>query len=645
MPLPQAPVDPPRDPARQEDLMDLDQEEPPQAGPWQSYGLNYRPHWWHYWEERQNPNPPPPAPRELNADVEQQAAQRAAQEFLGDIDPAVEPAPEAPQADLLGEIPPAVERQASDDMPPESDDSNAWRQWHSRRQSIAAHIAAQLAEQSPSFPPADFDWSAGLEDEDDIFDPNIFHQENFHAPPLTDGPWNKSTHVSKLIAKGFDIQVDVTKRGKMPRMLALNTPQEKAYIKQLLDDGILEQGDIIQHNPHFFIYKPGKIRLIFDGRNLNKGTKTPPRFNMKSHHTIERLSTKYAWHAADDLSNMFFSIKLGQKTRPYFGIRTSLGSFRYTSLPFGFSWAPFISHIAVDEICKRALEAGHAVTHYADDFHYFGHTKQQCATAVAFVRDLFKQSNWQVNTRKHQPPARQFTALGIEYNLFTKTKRIPPKSLQTIMDEHSRLLKADSAVTRKKLASLLGSAVFWNYAYDGILSLLGPTIAFIRAGGKQWNKHYHYRDFAPFFEKFLRRAMQLTWTPFQVHADKPVDIFTDATNTQLGIITPAYTAAAIIPFTQIYRAEALAVKWLLEQRLPKSFRLRIDNLALVHAIKKGRSNIPEANYVCHQLLQLRQRGHTITASHIRTENNPADVPSRIHLGPLRFFVSPSLPQD
>ena len=605
--------------------MSIDQEEPPEAGPWTSYGLQRRPHWWHYWEERQNPNPPPPIPRNLDAQAEQQAAQQADQE-------------------LPGEIPPAVEPDLSDNIPPDSDDSNAWRQWRSRRQGIAAHLAAQLAEQPATPNPDDFDWSVGLED--DVFDPNVFHQENFHAPPLVDGTWNKSTHVSKLISNGFDIQVDVTTRGKMPRMLSLNSPQEKAYIQQLLKDGILEQGDIKQHNPHFFIYKPGKIRLIFDGRNLNRGTKTPPRFNMKSHRTIERLSTKYSWHAADDLSNMFFSIKLGKKTRPYFGIRTSIGSFRYTSLPFGFSWAPFISHVAVDEICKRALEAGHAVTHYADDFHYFGHTKQECTKAVAFVRDLFKQSNWQVNKSKHQQPSQRFIALGIEYDLAIKAKRIPTKSLRAITDEHTRLLKADSAVTRKKLASLLGSAVFWNYAYDGILSLLGPVIAFIRAGGTKWNKHYHYRDFAPFFTSFLRRAMQLSWTPFQVHANKPVDIFTDATNTQLGIITPAYTAAATIPFTQIYRAEALAVKWLLEQKnLPKAFRLRIDNLALVHAIKKGRSNIPEANYVCHQLLQLRQQGHIITANHIRTENNPADVPSRTHLGPLQFFVSPSLPQD
>lgn len=53
--------------------------------------------------------------------------------------------------------------------------------------------------------------------------------------------------------------------------------------------------------PHFFIYKPGKARFIFNGKRLNKAAKVPPRFIMESHTTIKRLTSKYSLHASDDL--------------------------------------------------------------------------------------------------------------------------------------------------------------------------------------------------------------------------------------------------------------------------------------------------------------------------------------------------------
>lgn len=106
------------------------------------------------------------------------------------------------------------------------------------------------------------------------------------------------------------------------------------------------------------------------------------------------------------------------------------------------------------------------------------------------------------------------------------------------------------------------------------------------------------------------------------------------------MLAPLRHAAARIRFTQIYRAEALAVSWMLEQPIPEKLLLRVDNEALVNAIKKGRSNIPEANYVCKQLFQLRRGGTICTAKHIRTHLNPADAPSRMKLGPRVFLVSP-----
>ena len=148
-------------------------------------------------------------------------------------------------------------------------------------------------------------------------------------------------------------------------------PEERVYIDQMIADGILECGDTQFCVPHFFIYKPAKLRLVFNGKKLNSAVKAPPKFNMKSHAALQRLAARKAFHAADDLKNHFFSTKISERSRKYFGINTPQGTFRYTSLPVGFIWSPFITHVCVDQVCKRAIETGFTVTHYLDDFQIF----------------------------------------------------------------------------------------------------------------------------------------------------------------------------------------------------------------------------------------------------------------------------------
>ena len=109
----------------------------------------------------------------------------------------------------------------------------------------------------------------------------------------------------------------------------------------------------------------------------------------------------------------------------------------------------------------------------------------------------------------------------------------------------------------------------------------------------------------------------------QVHNCAPTHVFTDATNTQISLVTPQYSAASRIEYTQIYRAEALAVSWMLGQTLPNNTIIRTDNEALMYALQKGRSNIPEANAACKLLFLQRMQGKVITCKHVRTDVNPA----------------------
>lgn len=452
-------------------------------------------------------------------------------------------------------------------------------------------------------------------------------QLSFHAPQLTDGTWNSSTHVSALINHGFKISVNENLRGKAPSALKLTNSLEIDYINQLLKDNIIERGETVFCVPHFFIYKSDKLRLIFNGKKLNKACKTPPHFNMKAHSTIANLASKYLWHAADDLSNMFFSIKINENCRKYFGVKTELGTFRYTSLPFGFSWSPFIAHIVVDQICKRAIGKGLKVTHYLDDFHYFADTYEEVCSTRDYVRELLKQANWQLNKKKAVDPAKRFIALGVLYDTTLKATKIPPRTITMLRQAHENY--KHKIISRKAIAAILGLLVFFDNAVKGSLSNLTQLINLVKQEQNNWRKHYCYDDIEPYIEAAIFNFESMGWCPIQNFSTKPIQIYTDATPSQIAYIWEDKVKKQKIKKKQIYRAEADAIHMLLkEKNLPKEFLIRCDNMALVNAIKKGRSNIFEANRVCQDILFLRLEGHVVKITHIRTEQNPADVPSR-----------------
>jgi len=451
---------------------------------------------------------------------------------------------------------------------------------------------------------------------------------SFHAPPLRDGEWNRSTHVSSLIRNGFSISVDANLRGKSPRRLELASERQREYISQMVKDGILVKQDPVFSVPHFFLERGEKLRLIFDGRKLNGACKKPPRFNMKSHAAIAALSRGARWHAADDLSNMFFSIKLSEASRPFFGLKTVEGNYCYTALPFGFSWAPFMAHIAVDQIAQRAIEAGHAVTHYLDDFHYFGKSEEEVVAARAFVRKLFDQAGWVLNTKKAVEPNSRFEALGVEYDLELQSSRIPPASIASLVS-HVASLNESRRITRRKLAAILGSLVFFGNAIQGSLVLCEDLIRIVARPHHDWGASFHLRDVKRYLVATLKDFQSLEWCPLQRGMESPLHIFTDATPTRIAFVWGERMEATDIKRKPIFRAEADAVHFLLAQEgLPKDFIIRTDNMALMHAMKKGRSPIPEAKKVCLDLLRLRMKGHRIAVKYIPTEENPADWPSR-----------------
>jgi hypothetical protein len=108
-----------------------------------------------------------------------------------------------------------------------------------------------------------------------------------------------------------------------------------------------------------------------------------------------------------------------------------------------------MAHVIVDEVCKRAIEEGFAVTHYLDHFNYFA--PPRLPSKLTFASSSLKQ----VDASTSPSPPTQHSTFGLQYNLLTKTVTVPRKSLASVRDAHDSFLAADFAVRHRALGRLL----------------------------------------------------------------------------------------------------------------------------------------------------------------------------------------------
>lgn len=615
------------------------------------------PIWWKYRDERERlalearrrsddelrpvPPEPVPAPAALEpADAaidappvaaDADAVQRAneAEDHFGpaaDSAPPPQPAlePEEPEEAELPPSPPSSE--ASFDSDPDFSDFSDFDDF----EPDAGSEVSPTNNVSNVYGPSDCDAAADFD---------------FRTNPIKDGAWNHSSHVSKLLADGFAIQFNETMRGKAPRKFIPADEREMAYLKAMIRDGVIKPGEPVFSAPHYMLYTKHKMRMIFNGHKHKLASKQPPRYNVKSYACNARLSLKYRYKASFDLKNAFYSLFIAEKFQKFFGFRTSIGNFVYAKCPFGYSWCPFLLQIVTDQAVRRLRENGEEVTHYVDDFHVYANTPEACNASLKRCMKFFTDIGWRIAPNKTKLAHRRGSTLGIGYDLAKKTSYIPPSAIAKLRDLAARCRQM-GVLSKKQVAAFIGHFVFFNFAIPGSLSRINTLLAFI--SDDDWTRRYDYGSLAPFIEPLIDLYASDGDCPIQYHTAPPSQIFTDATNRQLGIILPDGSAfARPIEYTQIYRAEALAISWLLSFKLlPRKFCLRCDNEALCHAIIKGRSNIAEANTLIKRILQLRLDGFTITCKWVATHLNPADAPSRIALTPSHIFENPiDLPSE
>ncbi|MEA3226132.1 MAG: hypothetical protein U9Q07_09290 [Planctomycetota bacterium] len=140
--------------------------------------------------------------------------------------------------------------------------------------------------------------------------------------------------------------------------------------------------DIRAWTAYFAVDKDEHVmRAIGDCRAANALFNKPPPTPLLSTDTLIRLLLYFdsPWFAEADLRHWFWQISLSGTDRSFFGISHKGDTYTFQALPMGFSWAPFIAQIISRQIAER--NSPFVIT----EGNGFLHLKNRAGETVAFI--------------------------------------------------------------------------------------------------------------------------------------------------------------------------------------------------------------------------------------------------------------------
>ena len=174
--------------------------------------------------------------------------------------------------------------------------------------------------------------------------------------------------------------------------------------------------------------KDDTLRLIQDGRHLNRWFDRPPQMNLPRIHEVIDMLMRNEYFAQCDARSWFYQIPLCKGIRKYFGVILGggRGDLHYgvmTKIPMGFSWAPCIAQ-RISNVLMRNIGLA-----WVDNYIIVGKTPEDFeSNRRIFLERIDPVTGCNVVVDDTElKPVRNGETLGIEVNLETKTYRMSPK--------------------------------------------------------------------------------------------------------------------------------------------------------------------------------------------------------------------------
>lgn len=436
------------------------------------------------------------------------------------------------------------------------------------------------------------------------------------------------------------------------------SPEEVAFIDEMIAAGILQQSEEVSHViPCFFIAekrtadsKP-KLRFIADCRQINDCMNDPPTFKMHGISTIRRIVSNNNSISNIDIKSAFYHMALAHWLRKFMCVRVNGQTYQFTRLPMGWKWSPFFMHLMVDPIVKYVREMGIDATHYADDVTV---GEDDGVHNAEVVTKTFEAAGIRVNRDKCIFGATEvIDILGMRWNVREKT-------VDWITAEDTARRVSDVMI-RRHIDGFVGRFAFVTGLAKGMRHLYQPILL-----ERQKYDGVIPREQRRNVRRKLRKCIakmreRFPMTISNYNHDIHINIVSDATPISGAYIIEATSRIGTITLRdewidwdqveRIRRNEPIEIIMVMEARAMQrayervfvqwsadgftiedfsrtDWTVRCDNMALVYALKKGRSKVKYVNDFMGYNLDLCAVGAKLKYLWVPSEENEADAPSR-----------------
>ena len=423
-------------------------------------------------------------------------------------------------------------------------------------------------------------------------------------------------------------------------------------------------------NKHYTRLKSsGILRLIWAGTRTNRCLRRPPPFAMHNVPRIIRDVVNYEHtHAGElDCEHSYYQIWIAKAFRRFLCISTCThGVLQFTRPPMGMSWASFCLHKALTSAIA-ASPYPYTTPVYADNIYPLGSNYTTAAFRLDKVEQYLIENGWALNATKRREPFPAGDILGVHVDLLGRKTQPTAAHRTGLQRSAARMLRKP---TRHHARQLLGDTIWAAQADPTYLQFTHHIVTHLR--GVPEYKQAPVPTSPQLADELLSLAhhartsppapMPNTAAPSPTHV-----IYTDASDALCAVTHVAEHAVADhvrrirsydpqkpspedylrdVQNTIVFaagesdhinesEAEALVagLHYADENKLHDA-TFAVDSSALYYAVRKGRSNNPALHKAATYYNRLRVNGFRPNLSWTPSENNLADLPTRMPLGTL-----------
>ena len=267
--------------------------------------------------------------------------------------------------------------------------------------------------------------------------------------------------------------------------------------------------------------KDGRIRIVSDFRQLNKVIKRKI-FPLPNINEMLRSRAGYSFLTKLDISMQYYTFVLDEDSQDLTTIITPFGKYKYLRLPMGVKVATDVAQEIMTELLRELEQA----LVFIDDISIFDDSFKVHLESIDKVLTIMQDNNFTINPLKCEWCVQETDYLGYW---------LTPQGLKPWKKKVDAILKMAKPKTVTELRSFLGAVTYYRDMYPHRSHILAPLTAMTGHNRKKTQ----LLDWTPecdlAFKQMKALLAEEAMLAYPDH-NKPFDIYTDASDYQLGAV-------------------------------------------------------------------------------------------------------------